>query len=344
MFNQVLAFFVPMANAATAVGSAYTAANETSSGLEEFVSTLVNRAPYWIAGTIIIIFSLVIAKIGKKIVSDKVENKLDDDHQGVVGLAGRTTFVGILTLGLMIGMRIAGLDLTPIVAALGLGMGFAMQGIITNFMAGVLVLLARHFTIGDYIEIDGLIGKIVEIQSRATVLQALDGTRVIVPNADLFSKRVISYTSNPFRRLEIIVGVEYSTPLHQAIKVCMATMLQTAGVVKSPHPNVLVDAFSDSSINLKLWFWVDSNSDWSTTRSEVARILKTNFDKAGINIPFPIRTVYTPDPIADDAARAKLMEANIGEFEQVLASDKKVAPTVKPSGSERSGSEFLASN
>jgi len=341
MLNALLTYLVPTAYAQANAGR--TAANETSSGLQEFVTTLVDRAPFWIAGIIVMVFSLVIARVVKNIVVNRVAAKIDDEHQDVIVLVGRTTYVFVLMLGVMIGMKIAGFDLTALVAAVGFALGFALQGIITNFIAGVLVLLARHFTIGDYIEIDGTIGKIVEIQSRATVLQALDGTRIIIPNSDLFSKKVTSFTSNPFRRIEVIVGVEYSTPLAKACQVCLATMLSVPGVSKEPTPSVLVDEFSDSSINLKLWFWVDSNSNWRNTRSEVARQLKVSFDKVGINIPFPIRTVYQPDPEKEDAARAKLMDAHFGEFDKIHPRKTEPVP-VKTTGEEKSGREFLESN
>ncbi len=344
MLEKIMTYLAPKTFAAASASSAgRTAATETSSGLQEFLTALVDKAPYWIAGIIVIIFSFALAKVVKGMVVNRVASKLDDDHQDVVVLVGRTTYVLVLTLGLMVGMKIAGLDLTALVAAVGFGLGFAMQGIITNFMAGVLVLLARHFTIGDYIEIDGTIGKIVEIQSRATVLQALDGTRVIIPNADLFSKKVTSFTSNPFRRLEIIVGVEYSTPLAKACQVCLATALQVGGVSKEPTPSVLVDEFSDSSINLRVWFWVDSRSDWRATRSEVAKQMKINFDKVGINIPFPIRTVYQPDADKEERASAKLMEAHFAEFDKIHPKAHTERVPIKPSGEEKSGSEFLAS-
>ncbi|MDP4007780.1 MAG: mechanosensitive ion channel family protein [Candidatus Peregrinibacteria bacterium] len=338
MLEALFTYFIPTAFAQAA--SARTTANETTSGLQEFVTTLVDRAPFWVAGIIVMVFSIIVAKLVKNLVTNKVAAKLDDDHQDVLVLVGRTTYVSVLTLGIMIGMKIAGFDLTALVAAVGFGLGFALQGIITNFIAGVLVLLSRHFTIGDYIEIEGTIGKIVEIQSRATVLQALDGTRIIIPNADLFSKKVVSFTSNPFRRLEIIVGVEYSTPLAKACQVCFASMLQIEGVLKEPTPSVLVDEFSNSSINLRLWFWVDSRSNWRHTRSEVARVLKMNFDKVGISIPFPIRTVYQPDVEKVEAERSQLMESNFGEFDKIHPNETVQVP-IKEDGEEKIGSEFL---
>lgn len=337
MLEKLFSYVFPIAYAQS---SGKTAGSDSLTGIQQFFTTLIDKAPFWIAGIIVIILSFVLARIVSNVAKAKASAKLDEEHQDVVVLIGRTTYALVLTLGIMIGMRIGGMDITALVAAIGFGLGFAMQGIMTNFMAGVMVLSSRHFTIGDYIMVEGEIGKIVEIQSRATVLQALDGTRVIIPNADLFSKKVTSFTSNPFRRLEIVVGVEYSTPLAKACQVCLATMLSVNGVAKEPTPSVLVDEFSNSSINLRLWFWVDSRSNWRITRSEVARVLKINFDKVGISIPFPIRTVYQPNVEKVEAEREKLMEKNFREFDKIHPKGSTFVP-IEKSGDEKDGSEFL---
>ena len=120
-------------------------------------------------------------------------------------------------------------------------------------------------------------------------------------------------------------------------------MLQVDGVSKEPTPSVLVDEFGDSSINLRLWFWVDSKSNWRKTRSDVARVLKINFDKVGISIPFPIRTVYQPDVEKVEAEREKLMQKNFGQFDKIHTKDSIFVP-VEKSGDEKNGSEFLAGN
>jgi len=199
--------------------------------------------------------------------------------------------MGSLTLGVTIALSIAGIDLTAIIAAAGFGIGFAMQDLIMNFMAGVLILLNRQFTIGDYIQVNDTIGQVQEIQSRSTVLKALDGTKVIVPNADLFTNQVTSYTSNPFRRIEIGVGVEYRTDLGHASQVILEALRSHNLVVLEPAPAILIDEFADSSINFLIRFWVDSHSNWMKTKSEVIHLVKKSFDAEGIGIPFPIRTL-----------------------------------------------------
>lgn len=327
------------------LGAVANADKESLNGIQEIVQTVIDKSPYWLVGFIIIIMTFIFAKVVRGIVSDKVASKLDDDHQDVVVLVGRTTYVCILTIGIMIGMKVGGLDLTPLVAAVGFGMGFAMQGIISNFMAGVLILISRHFTIGDYIKIDDLVGKVIEVQSRATILQAIDGTRVIVPNADLFSKQVISFTSNPFRRHEVIASVGYDCDLVKATQVCMATLLSMEGVLKDPAPQVLITEFDNSWVNLTLRFWTESRSNWLHIKSEVTRLSKENLEKVGMYVPYQIQQIYRYNGEDTKKEQEKLMKENFAEFEEILSKHKPAKEDlnpIQPNGEEKNGSEFLA--
>lgn len=235
--------------------------------------------------------SFLVAKFTKERVLDRVSKKISEDDQEILVLIGRATYVGVLAVGITIALKIAGIDLTAIIAAIGFGLGFAMQDLIMNFIAGIFILVSRHFVIGDFIQINGTIGQVVEIQSRATILKALDGTRVIVPNSQLFTNEVTSFTSNPFRRIEIEVGVEYRTDLAHAQQIIFEALKEHHEVLEEPAPATVLDEFDDSSINFLVRFWVDSRSNWVGTRSQVIHLIKDHFDKAGISIPFPIRTL-----------------------------------------------------
>ena len=267
-------------------------AEETTSELVGLVQLLITRIPLYIAAFILVILAIIVAKIGRKIVENKLsESGIDEEHQELMILGGRMTYATILTLGITIALKIAGIDLTTIIAAVAFGIGFALKDLIMNFLAGVFILVSKHFTLGDFISISGTIGKIVEIQSRTTVLQAIDGTKVIVPNADLFKKKVTSFTSNPFRRIEVIVGVDYRTNLENTVKVCMKALKETKGVLNAPKPAVLVSKFGESSIELKVRAWVESRGGWLKVKSDLVLEIKKQFDAYGITIPWPIRTV-----------------------------------------------------
>lgn len=268
-----------------------TAATQATSGITEFFSTIWEKAPLWIAAMIVFACSFVVAKIIKEKVVDKVSGKLSEDDQDVLVLIGRATYVAVLSVGITIALKIGGIDLTTIIAAIGFGIGFALQDLIMNFIAGIMILINRQFTLGDFIQVNTTIGQVVEIQSRATVLKALDGTRVIVPNSQLFTNQVTSFTSNPFRRIDVGVGVEYRTDLAHASQIIKEALAEQSGVLQEPACAILLDSFGDSSINFIVRFWVDSRSNWLKTKSQVIQGIKKHFDEAGIGIPFPIHTL-----------------------------------------------------
>lgn len=271
---------------------AFAASEESAGSLTSAISTIVSRIPGLAVAVIVIVLSFGIGRIAKNMVMSRIADQVEEEHEGIMILAGRATYVGVLALGFTIGLAIAGINITSLIAAVGFGISFAFKDLIMNFVAGVMILVARQFTIGDYINIDGVIGKIEEIQSRYTVLKALDGTRIVVPNSDLFSKQVISYTSNATRRIEVPVGVEYSTDLEKAVKVSLEALKTHPQVLKEPAPCVLLHEFGGSSINLLLRFWIESHVNWLNIRSDMIIYIKKAFDKAGIGIPFPIRTLY----------------------------------------------------
>ncbi len=277
---------------AAATRAAEDVAGGTATQLAQLIEMVLTRIPLWIAAAIVVLITFFIAKIARNIVENKLAEKgLEEEHKELQILGGRMTYVGILTLGVTVGLKIGGIDLTTILAAVAFGIGFALRDLIMNFLAGVMILVGRHFVLGDFIKVGETLGKIVEIQSRVTILQAIDGTKVIVPNADLFTKQVTSFTSNPFRRIEVVLGVDYRTNLENALKVCMKAVKETKGILIEPAPAVIVDNFADSGVELKIRGWVDSKGGWIKIRSEMAMNIKKEFDKHGITIPWPIRTI-----------------------------------------------------
>lgn len=284
---------------------------ETETQLAGLLDFFIVKIPSFIAAFVVFILFYFVAKAIKGIVENRMADKFEE-HKEMQILAGRTSSTITIILGATISLNIAGIDLTAIIAAAGFGVGFALKDIIINFLAGVMILAQKHFTIGDFIKIDGTVGKIVEIQTRATILQALEGTLVVVPNSDLFSKQVISYTSNPFRRIEIAVGVEYDTDLSLAVEKCYEALKATKGVLVEPKSVVLVTEFADSSINLAVRAWVESRGGWLSVKSRLAMNIKSKFDQAGVNIPFPIQTViFDKDVKAEEEKQAaKMMKEN----------------------------------
>lgn len=284
-------------------------------GLIKFVGT---KIPLWISAFVVILLSALIAKIARSMVENKMaERGIEEEHKEVMILGGRMTYAVILVIGITAALKIAGIDLTPIIAAGAFGIGFALKDLIMNFLAGIMILISRHFTIGDFINVGGTVGRVVEIQSRNTVLQAIDGTKVIVPNSDLFQNKVVNFTSNPFRRIEVEVGVDYRANLENALKLCLETTQKTKGVLLEPKPAVLISEWGDSEIVIKVRAWVDSRGGWLKIKSHLLLNLKNAFDEYNIDIAWPIVQL----------AYDKEQEHNAEKMFEVKQSKKKVEVT-----------------
>jgi len=275
----------------------YAQGSEDPSVVEEkvfgIVDFFVTNLPNWILALIIVFLSIILAKFLRNYVENKMLEHVggEKEQQGAISLASRTTYWGVMILGFTMGLSIAGLHVETLVAAVGLGISFALKDLFTNFVAGVMILLARQFNIGDMIKVDGTIGKVEEIQSRATILKAIDGTKVIMPNTKLFTKKVTSLTSNPVRRIEVPISIAYKSDLNKAATLALQILSNHADILKKPSPAVLLSSMSEKSMDFKVRFWVSSHSAWLKTKSDVIALIKQTFDQQGIEIPFPSTNV-----------------------------------------------------
>lgn len=253
-----------------------------------FFQYIIGRVPSWIAGFLVFVLTIFAAKLAKSAVESRMESQIDEEHQEVLVLAGRVTYFGTLVLGITIALKIAGIDLTTILAAVAFGIGFALQDLIMNFLSGVMILVSRQFTIGDFIKVGATVGKVMEIQTRATILKAIDGTKVIVPNSEIFTSQVISFTSNPLRRVIVPLYVSYDTDLSYATKIAIGVLKKHPKIQKKPAPSVIVKDYGDSTIDLAARFWVGSRDGWFKVRSEIMHQMWDEFQAAGIVVPYNV--------------------------------------------------------
>ena len=276
-------------------------------GLEDLVKFVASNIDNWIAGIIIVGISWVIAKMtAGAIKREIVKKKGEDVQESVLILVERMTTIVILTVGITIAAAINGLNFTAVIGAMSLGIGFALKDVIGNFISGIIMLSQDRIRIGDLIKIGDVVGTIVSIDTRATILQSIDGTEVVIPNQSMLNETVVSFTTNPFRRIELIVGVDYNTDLPMVTSLIKGILDKDNEVVPKPEPNILVDEFGDSSINIRIYFWLESSKNWRMVRSNVANRIKKTFNELGVNIPFPIRTLKLDE---DDRSFLKTMDS-----------------------------------
>nr|CAA6829078.1 MAG: Putative transport system permease protein [uncultured Thiotrichaceae bacterium] len=212
--------------------------------------------------------------------------------------------ISIWFAGIMIAAIIAFPNLTPtkILAGLGIGsvaIGFAFKDIFENFLAGIIILLRREMRIGDFIECEGLEGKVENILVRETHLRQTDGQLVIVPNSLLFKNPLTIRTDLDQRRTTIICGIAYGEDVAQARDIIMQAVSGCSNVITDGRPvQIFAQEFADSSINFEVTWWTGSLPvDIRRSRDEVITAIKQALDEAGIEIPFPYRTLTFNEPL-----------------------------------------------
>ncbi len=215
-------------------------------------------------------------------------------------LAGLVTWI----VGLMIAAVVVFPDLTPssMIAGLGIGtvaVGFAFKDIFENFFAGVFILLRKDMRIGDFIECEDIEGRVENISIRETHIRETDGELVIVPNAMLFKNPLTIRTDKDIRRTTIICGVAYDVDLDTARDVIRSAVASCDTVVQDDKPvQVFAQEFGDSSINFEVTWWTGSKPlDIRTSRDQVVTAVKRGLDNAGLEIPFPYRTLTFKEPL-----------------------------------------------
>jgi small-conductance mechanosensitive channel len=291
ILNYILG--IPAAFAQVSSNAASDVSGQTGNELAKLVANVFQQIPLWIVAIIVSVASYLVAIAVRRSIELKLSKEgIEEEHREIQIIAGRTAFFGTLTLGITIALSIVGIDLKPIVAAGAFGLGFALQDIIMNLIAGMMILAARHFTIGDVITVGAVTGKIVEIQTRATIIKGFDGTKVIVPNAELFSNVVISKTSNPFRKISFVMGVGYGSDLKKVMALTLAVVNSIPWVLKKPKSSVIFSAWGDSTIDFKINVWIDSKGGkFVKVKNRVIMDLTTAYDEAGVVIPYPIQTI-----------------------------------------------------
>jgi len=192
-------------------------------------------------------------------------------------------------------MGMAGIEMTSFIAVLGaagLAVGFALQGTLQNFAGGVMILLFKPYEVGHFIDAQGFMGTVKEIQIFHTVLMTPDNRKIIIPNSPLATGSITNVTAMPTRRIDFSFGIGYGDDIDRAKEILLNIAQSDERVLKEENPpQVMVEALADSSVNLKLRVWVESANYWSLF-FDITENVKKQFDASGISIPFPQSDVH----------------------------------------------------
>lgn len=218
----------------------------------------------------------------------------------VIVLLEMLTRWGIIGMGIVLALeQIAPGKTNSLVAGLGIAgftVGFALQDVAKNFVAGILLLLQQPFEIGDSIEVAGYGGTVLNITLRATDLLTWDGRHVLIPNGDVFVNPIINFSKATRRRVDINIGVAYDSDLDRVTRVALEALKEVPGLLQEPAPSVVFSTFGDSAIEFSAYYWIDTDvAGLGTAQDAGVKAIKTNFEREGIEIPFSIRVMFTGD-------------------------------------------------
>lgn len=217
-------------------------------------------------------------------------------HPNVRVALARLVKTLLVFLAVVIALPLVGLDLTLLSVfggALGVGLGFGLQKIASNYVSGFIVLLDRSIRLGDVITADSFYGVVKEMTTRYTVVKALDGREAIIPNETLITSTVLNHSYTDKRvRVPLQLQVGYGTEVEPVLRLCEDVARAHPRVLHDPSPSAALVGFGDSGLNLELGFWIrDPEEGTQNVRSDIAIALLGAFRERGIEIPFPQRTV-----------------------------------------------------
>lgn len=245
------------------------------------------------------------------IIADTVERKiakLNNVRAANRALVLKLAQIVIYVIAFLVALDFVGIDLTTLTVfsgAVGIGLGFGLQKIASNFISGLILLMEKSIEEGDLIELaDGTFGFIRRASARYTLVETFDSKEILVPNEDLITSRVINWTfSNASARVEIEVGVSYQSDIDLAKELILQAAREHPRCAAAPEPACFLRSFGDSAVNFTLHFWVDDVTlgRWHP-HSEVMFSLWRKFKEHGIEIPFPQRDLH----IRSDALRSSV--------------------------------------
>jgi small conductance mechanosensitive channel len=197
----------------------------------------------------------------------------------------------ILFVAVVTQLGVESSSLLAVIGSAGLAIGLALQGSLANFAGGILILFFKPFKIGDFISAQGIDGTVKEITIFTTKINTFGNQLAIIPNGQLSNNNIINYNAEETRRDKIDIGIGYSSNIKEAKDILLQICQERTTILKDPEPQVFVGELGDSSVNLTLRFWA-KNEDFWEAHFFVMEELKSRFDKANIEIPFPQRVVH----------------------------------------------------
>lgn len=265
----------------------------------------IGKNRYSLSSIVTLIFLALLVFILARATSELIKRgllaRLKVDRGSREAVATVITYM-LTSLGLVIVLQTAGINLSSLAVfagVLGIGFGFGLQNLASNFISGLTLLLEQPIKVGDLIEVDHLLGVVEKISIRSTVVRTMDGVFVIVPNIRFVEQHIVNWSyRDPRCRIHIPVGVAYGTEPVLVTEALLSAARMEPGVLTTPSPKVWFKGFGDSSLNFELLVWIDQPQDIDPIKSSLNFFIEHELRVRGIEIPFPQRDLHIRNPEA----------------------------------------------
>jgi small-conductance mechanosensitive channel len=253
--------------------------------LEQWAIQIINTIPRLLAALVIFLISIYVARVLRNLLKKVLEKRNAPVH--ITKLLIQTVYWAMLVIGLLTALERI-FDVTAFLAGLGilgLTIGFALQDVMKNLAAGIILLIQKPFSLGDEINIEGFDGTILSIDLRATEIETFDGRLVTIPNAAMLTSAIVNYTRANRRRVDIQLAVSKADHTEMIRKSVLAAIQAIPGFVSEPAPTVLFQRIDDNSINLICTFWIDlTRTNPQDAQKTASSLLKEEFEQGDITL------------------------------------------------------------
>ena len=270
-------------------------------GLHVLWRDIIRSLPFFLFGLLILALSAgagVLATRGvRKMLRRRVQANL------LRNVMARGMGVLVFLFGVYIILRVSGLTQLALTVVggtglIGLAVGIAFRDITENFLASIFLSIQRPFATGDLVEVTSVTGYVQQLNVRTTILMTLDGNLVQIPNATVYKSNLRNFTTNANRRDDFVVGIGYDDSINEAQEIARKVLAEHPAVLNDPEPSVLADSLGTSTVNLRVYFWLNGREhSWLKVRSSVIRLVKLAFQQHGISMPDEAREVVFPHGI-----------------------------------------------
>ena len=262
--------------------------------LQQLLVDFLTLLPQLIAALVVFAVGLYVASIVRRLVRRGLERRTENPQP--ISLLSQVSYWLVVILVAAISLQMVGFNLTAFLAGLGIAgitIGFALQDVSKNFIAGLLMLIQQPFDVGEFIEVGGYAGKVEAIDLRATQVRTVDGKLVLIPNGEVMVSPITNFSQAEARRVAISTGVAYESDPESVRQTALEAITAVEGLQSEPSPEVLFENFGSPTLDLTIYYWIDT-SQTSVARAKDAglKAIKGAFDRAKIDMPLPAQTVY----------------------------------------------------